>query len=43
MINYNLQKHFFSNRIIVDVVSADSINKFMNRLVKYWFNQNLKF
>ncbi len=48
--HYRLRGHFFSNRIIEvwnslpnDVVSADSINIFKNRLDRFWFNQEFKF
>jgi len=51
-INYNLRKHFFTNRVIdvwnslslpFEIVSAESTNVLKSRLDKLWFNQDLKF
>jgi hypothetical protein len=48
--NYNLRKHFFSNRIVAmrnslpnNVVSAESTNRFKFHLDKFWAHQDFKF
>jgi len=45
---YNIRKYSFSSRVVNmwntlpnDVVEADSVNTFKNRLDKYWFNQDV--
>jgi len=47
---YNIRKYLFSSRVVNmwnslpnDVVEADTINTFKNRLDKYWSNQDVLF
>jgi len=49
-VQYNLQKYFFSNRVIQIwnslpdfVIDANNINSFKNKLDKFWANENIKF
>ena len=47
-VKYDLRKYFFTNRIVdvwnslpENVVSADSVNSFKNRLDRYWIDQSV--